>query len=356
MKLRCQFDRILPHPQGQRNRKIEGIDLQFIKRVTAASACSIAALAWAQEIPKPAIGPADKHDYICKVTNVNEDLNSRNLYGGRQFNFWTKTMAGGKFLALSTTEVRVASASKEIAATELFNFYRENAAKVRGDFQDRGQRPMSSIVLGCTDDPRSTREAKLSNVPLSNYKLLLRDRDHLYFYLSLSKDKVSDEKLFSYEHKRRLIPTDAFDRKDFFEAHRRRINKDLAGFKTGPFILEGSRSFAPYSFEKGGFDLGDVAADSSSYAYESDAQGDAVELPRYNLTASKNFSFYKPAFQEEAKKLERLRGQEDKFKWLTYVQPVSATSDGDHIEINGIITAIEIKNKKGETIIKMTAN
>lgn len=325
----------------------------FIKVVISSIGGFVIAGAYSQEIPKPEIGPSDKHDYVCKVNSINADFDARSLYG-RDMNFWTKTMSGGKFVALNMTEIRVASSSKEKAATEVFEFYQQNSAKVRGTFNDKGQQPFAKVVFGCSDDPRSTREVKLPSLPLENYRLLLKDKEHLYMFLALTKDKFSDEQLVKLENPNVQVPADGFDRQEFFQKNGARIRQEVAHTKLGPFILEGQRSFAPYSFEKGGFDLGDVGKKSAEYVYEH-GQSPTVKLPRYNLSASPKFSFYKPASTDEAKKLEHSRAGSDAFVWRTYVQPVSAKLLDKNPEINGVISAVEVRNKKGETVMRISA-
>lgn len=253
-------------------------------------------------------GPADQHDYLCDVAEIADDLTARDL-SGRSSNFWTKTARGGKFEAIEATRVRVASSAPDVARGELFAFYQKNAAFTRGTFPDHGQQPIDRVVKGCVVDPSSTRGIKVAAINADKYKLLLRDRDHLIKFFALNTSRLSDEQLVGLVNQSVMVPTDAFDRKAFYEKEGKRIRAEIAASDNGPFILQGDINLKPYNFDTGVFEVVNVLAAAESYGYTYDSYARVVpKKPIYKLSAApgQNFVTYKPRSVDEAKRLKQL--------------------------------------------------
>jgi len=299
-------------------------------------------------------GPADQHDYLCDVAKIADDLTARDL-SGRSSNFWTKTARGGKFEAIEATRVRVASSAPDVARGELFAFYQKNATFVHGTFPDHGQQPIDRVVNGCVVDPSSTRGIKVASINADKYKLLLRDRDHLIKFFALNTSRLSDEQLVGLVGQSVMVPTDAFERKGFYEKEGKRIRASIAAADNGPFILQGDINLKPYNFDTGVFEVVNVLAAAESYGYTYDSYARVVpKKPIYKLSAApgQNFVTYKPQSVDEAKKIEAARAK-DGLKLRTYVQPVKAWLHDDTPEIDGIISRIEVATKDGQILFSI---
>jgi hypothetical protein len=314
---------------------------------------SISLNAYAQNF-RVEIGTPDQRDFICDVAKIADDLTARDL-GGRSSNFWTKTARGGKFEATEPTKVRVASSAPEVARRELFAFYQKNAALVRGTFPDKGQQPIDSVVKACVPDPSSTRGVKVTAVSDDKYKVLVRDKDHLLKFVALNTTQLSEEQLVGLFNPSAILPSDAFERKAFYQKESKRLAPDIAAAEKGPFILEGEVKLRPYDFNLGQFEILNLIASAESYGYTYDMNARVFpQKPIYKLSSSTAYSVYKPRSIEEAKKIEAARSK-DGLKLRTFVQPVKAWLNGDKPEIDGVITKIEVASMDGKILFSMPA-
>lgn len=300
------------------------------------------------------ITQADAHDYVCDVGKIADDLTARDL-GGRSANFWTKTMRGGKFQAIDAVSVRVASSSPNAARNELFSFYQKNASLVRGTFPDQGRQPIDRVVKSCVVDPSSTRDVKIQPVSKDKYKILTRDRDHLMKFFALSSTKLTDEQIVSLTNPTALPPIDAFDRKAFYQKEGKRVSEEMAAMDKGPFILEAELHLKPYDFEKGGFEISNIAADAEAFKYSYDMYARvSPKKPAYKLSAGPGLTFYKPKTMEESKKIESARAKGE-LSLHAFVQPVRAWLNGDTPEIDGVVSGAEVRGKTGEVLFSLPA-
>lgn len=328
----------------------------MVKKLIFVAVVTYFNIAFAQNIPRlpepiqP--GSRDTAYFICEVTNVNEDI----MQSSRRNNFWTLAATGGKFQAVSPTVIRVMSDSVENAISDLFSFYKKNAAAafIRSPWYDRGTRlNAKSLVKRCEADPSRATTLDLKSVPLSEYKLLTSDLDHNLNFIRLSKTALTDEQVTGLTREKPLSQ-DAFTRREEIQKSAT-IARSASAKAAGPYIaLEGGLLLGDYSFEKGTFDLSRLKQSAEKYTYSSKRSSMVAPPPRYELKVSAKMLEYKPTSIEEAKKIERARAEHPRMKLLTYVQISDAKIERNvNPVINGTIAAIEVRDEKNELMFTM---
>ncbi|MEH3087912.1 MAG: hypothetical protein PGN26_15565 [Xylophilus ampelinus] len=286
-------------------------------------------------------GPQDTRDYLCAVSQVNPD--------GSGSNFWTNAARGGKFEAVSPRKVRVVSSSPEAAVKEIYAFYQATAPQYRGI--DRGKSPQSYVVESCADDPSSTRGVKLQALPLERYRFLQKDKEFIELFLAMNKDPVADEQLVKLYDRRAQMPFDAFEKRDLVQKRVAAIREKVKATQPGPVQVSTRAYLAKaYDFEKNRFDLGDITRVEYSYL----SGNDQPVMPRFTVSDPGNLRFYTPSSQEEAKRIEQARVSGG-ITVRTYIQPTKAWLNEGQPQINGVIAAIELRDKKDAVLGRVVA-
>lgn len=295
------------------------------------------------------IGPKDTRDYICNVFEINRDVTVGT-------NFWTQAARGGKFEAVSSRKVRVASASSETAARELYEFYQATAPHYVG--ADRGKSLFSYVVQNCVDDPSSTRGVKVEALPLGRYRPLTSAGEFIDFFFALNREPIPDAQLVTLQDRLVRLPLDSFERRDFVQAKATAIRNQAKVTSAGPVVLSSRAmgSYRPYDFEKDQFDLGEVTNVRYEYTLPTGQAGVRMEpvMPRFNLSDPAGLRFYKPKNQDEAKAIEKVR-LSGTATMRTYIQPTKAWLDNNVPSINGVIAAIELRDKKDAVLLRSVA-
>lgn len=287
-------------------------------------------------------GPQDTHDYLCNVSQINWD--------GTGSNLWTRTARGGKFQAVSARQVRVVSSSPEAAARELYSFYQVTAPQYQGI--DRGKSAQNYVVDTCVDDPASSRGVKVQTLPLERYRFLQRDKEFIELFLAMQKDPIADEPLVQLYNRRVRVPIDAFEKRAFVQKQVAQIRERVKATVPGPIVVTSRPSILakPYDFEKNRFDLGDLT--QVEYSYSTD--NDEPVMPHFSVSDPGNLRLYTPASLDEAKRIEQARVSRD-ITVRTYIQPTKAWLAEGRPQINGVIAAIELRNKKDAVLLRSVA-
>ncbi|MEH3085454.1 MAG: hypothetical protein PGN26_02690 [Xylophilus ampelinus] len=287
-------------------------------------------------------GPQDIRDYLCNVSQVNWD--------GTGSNLWTRTARGGKFQAVSARQVRVVSSSPEAAAHELYGFYQVTAPQYPGI--DRGKSAQKYVVDTCVDDPASSRGVKVQSVPLERYRFLQRDKDFIELFLAMHKDPIADESLVQLYNRRVRVPVDAFEKRAFVQKQVAQIREKVKATVPGPVYVTSQLSVLakPYDFDQNRFDLGDLTRVEYSYS----ADNEEPVMPHFSVSDPGNLRFYTPANLEEAKRIEQARVARG-VTVRTYIQPTKAWLAEGRPQINGVIAAIELRDKKDAVLMRSVA-
>ena len=295
------------------------------------------------------VGPRDTHDYVCNVFEINRDVTVGT-------NFWTQAARGGKFEAVSSRKVRVASATSETAARELYEFYQATAPHYVG--ADRGKSLFSYVVQNCADDPSSTRGVKVEALQLERYRPLTSAGEFIDFFFALNREPIPDAQLVTLQDRLARVPLDSFERRDFVQARATAIRTQAKVTSAGPVVLNSRAmsSYRPYDFEKDQFDLGEVTNVRYEYTLPTGQAGDRMDpvMPRFNLSDPAGLRFYKPKNQDEAKAIEKVR-LSGTATMRTYIQPTKAWLDNNVPSINGVIAAIELRDKKDTVLLRSVA-
>lgn len=335
----------------------------MMKRSTLFALVGTSSIAWSQTIPplpdriEPAA--ADKSYFLCRVASINEDMQSRSLYG-KTSNLWTKAVKGGKYELVNPTLVRVMAPNVEAARKDLHGFYQAYAAAafVRSPLYDnKGRKSVEAVVEKCDPDTSRASNVPLATVAKGGYRKLGTDIENLAFAVRVSAKPFGDERLAAWYDSAGL-PADVFEKQEAIRKRADLLKAAVASVPAGKNImLTGEVRIDAYSLESQTFGIQDLQVAASRYAYTfktvNGRQLQFVQLPNYDITVPAALNVYKPASVDEAKRIEKARAAAGGNLVLnSYIQATESVMGREgKPEVRGTLAGIEVLDKQGNVLL-----
>lgn len=341
------------------------------KRLLSIFCATFSIGAAAQSVPplpgKIAPGAKDTNYFICRVTSINEDDDTRRM-SGKRYNLWTKAAVGGKFEVTSPDSVRVMAPDVNTARVDLYAFYQQYAAAayIRSPLYDnKGKKSIGSVVEACEADASRATSVSVASAPKDSYIKLDSDGDYAIYALKQLKTPLPDDKLvLMYGNFKKS--SDAFEAQEALAKHAQNIKGLMAKASPSKLIqLHGLIKIPAYSFESGSFDLSDLKRYVDSYSYSFVPGNPLVQrerMPAFSIATAASTVAYKPKSVDEAKLIERERAAAyEGLHLVSYVQVgtaeiVNGTYGNSNVKINGVLAYAEVLGKKGNVLFTITAS
>ena len=337
----------------------------FTSQIMLSATYLVAMSAIAQSVPplpgKIEPGAKDTNYFVCSVYSINNDSQARSMYGSTK-NLWTEAVKGGKFELVSPSDVRVMAANVEAARNDIYAFYQKYAAAafVRSpEYDSKGQKAIERVVQKCEPDSSRATNVKITNVSKDKFINLESDLDHVSYAVKQLKTPVADEKL-AFMFDPRSLPSDVFERKEQIAKRAAKARELVQKANNSKFVkLSGSIKIAPFSFDSNSFNLADLKDFVGAYQYsikpESPGQFQSfVSLPVYEVTVPASMMAYKPSSTDEAKLIEKERVAGE-LKLISYIQVSDAEFLDPKVKVKGVLSKIDVLNKKGAVLFSLSA-